>query len=137
MNKQCLLPQSENASEPICLEHSLTQKRRGVETRLIIGGSPINTPDPKLLETIAKARDWHEKLTTKQYTSLKDIAVHTAMDKAEVSRILPLAFIAPSIVRDILAGHQPIDLTADVLRCKSSNLPLCWNEQRTYLGFSA
>ena len=137
VNKQRLFPETNSGVEPITLQYHLIQKRRGVETRLIIGGTPVGLPDLKLIEIIAKARNWHGKLISKDYTSLQDIAVHETLDKAEVSRTLPLAFLAPSIVRDILKGHQPIDLTADTLRRKSSSLPLCWKAQRIFLGFSA
>ena len=59
------------------------------------------------------------------------------MDKGDVSRTLPLAFLAPSIVSDIIRGQHPVDLTADTLRRKTAHLPLDWNEQRPFLGFEA
>jgi len=136
LNPEELLPDIET-EEAVRLEYSLTQKRRGVETRLIIGGTPLNTPDAKLLGTIAKARDWHRKLQDGSYKSLLEIAANEKIDRAEVSRSLPLAFLAPSILRDMMKGHQPVDLTLDALRRKSSGLPLCWNAQRQYLGFGA
>jgi hypothetical protein len=137
VNSQMLLPETSEATETVKLEYSLTQKRRGVETRLVIGGTPLGMPDAKLIDVIAKARDWNAKLKSGNYRSLIDIAANENIDKAEVSRALPLAFLAPSIIRDILKGHQPVDLTADILRRRSSNLPLCWKSQRSYLGFDA
>jgi len=59
------------------------------------------------------------------------------MDKADVSRILKLAFLAPTIVSDILNGKQPLELTAQSLMKTSSNLPACWSLQKAYLGYTA
>ena len=59
------------------------------------------------------------------------------MDKGDVSRTLPLAFLAPSIVSDIISGQHPVDMTSDSLRRKTAHLPLDWNDQRQFLGFEA
>jgi len=45
-----------------------------------------------------------------------------------------LAFLAPSIVSDMIAGKETIDLTVERLRRLSPNLPLDWSEQRAFLG---
>ena len=58
------------------------------------------------------------------------------IDHADAKRMLPLGYLAPDIVEAILAGRQPEDLTALSLK-KGYDLPLAWNEQRTYLGFPA
>ena len=51
-----------------------------------------------------------------------------------MTRIMPLAFLAPDIVQAIYEGRQPADLKVKAL---SANLPLEWTEQRRALGFSA
>ena len=51
-----------------------------------------------------------------------------------VAHVLPLAFLAPEIVSSILAGRQPVDLTANRL-IKQIGLPRCWAEQTALLGF--
>ncbi len=50
-------------------------------------------------------------------------------------RILPLAFLAPDIVKAILDGRQPVALTAESLR-RLPALPTDWDAQRRLLGFS-
>ena len=47
---------------------------------------------------------------------------------------MPLAFLAPKIVEAILAGTQPVDLTAETLT-KHANLPLSWPDQKPLFGF--
>ena len=64
----------------------------------------------------------------------KEIAARQQIPASEVSRQLPLAFLAPSIVTAILEGRQPVELTAKAL--KRVDLPLDWSEQSRRLGFS-
>jgi len=48
-------------------------------------------------------------------------------------KILRLAFLAPDIQRDILAGRQPHDLNLEKL--VQMTIPLTWSEQRRSLGW--
>lgn len=122
--------------ETLTLNYPLQQKRRGVETRLVIGGRAQNEPDQKLIEAIAKSRLWIDQLKNGTRESILDIAKKDGMDSGDVSRALPLAFLAPSIIQDILSGNQPVELTVDSLRRKTANLPTAWYDQRIYLGFA-
>ncbi len=49
-------------------------------------------------------------------------------------QLLPLAFLAPDIVRSIVDGTQPAELCAAEL-IKKTELPIGWSEQKTLLGF--
>jgi len=119
------------------LKYRLQQKRRGVEFKLIIGGRALNTPDTKLTKTIAQARHWYEQLKTEKRSSVQDIALSENIDASDVSRTLPLAFLAPDIVHDIITGNQPVELTTDSIKRKTAHLPNDWSDQRSYLGFAA
>ena len=88
-----------------------------------------------LIRIIAKARNWYARLKSGDYQSINNIADLEKMDKGDVSRTLPLTFLAPSIVSAIIRGEHPIDMTADTLRRKTAHLPLDWSEQRQFLGF--
>ena len=48
---------------------------------------------------------------------------------------MPLAFLAPDIVEAILAGTQPVDLTAETLT-RRADLPLSWSEQKSLFGYN-
>jgi len=50
-----------------------------------------------------------------------------------VGALMPLAFLAPEIVAQILSGTQPIELTAASLM-RRAEVPLAWTDQRTLLG---
>ena len=111
-------------------------KRRGVETRLIIsnGKTRHTAPDQVLMGTVAGAHRWFEELKSGQVDSINDLAARENIPACEISRQLPLAFLAPSIVRAILAGHQPADVTAKTL-LRLRDLPLDWKQQAELLGF--
>ena len=65
-----------------------------------------------------------------------EIAKAEALDDGEISRVLPLAFLAPDIVEAILDGTQPFNLTARNLK-HLKPLPTSWTKQRQILGFPA
>jgi len=46
-----------------------------------------------------------------------------------------LSYLAPDIVRALLDGRQPIELTPTRLFRLSKDLPHEWSEQRHFLGF--
>ena len=112
--------------------------KRGVETKLVFAAPEARKaePDLHLIKLVAKAHHWIEKLTDGTANSIGDLAVKQNEDPAEISRFLPLGFLAPDIVESILAGTHPVDLTIQRLR-EIASLPIEWNEQRTLLGFSA
>jgi len=64
---------------------------------------------------------------------VRDIARRANRDAGEVSRTLPLAFLAPDIVEAILEGRQPIELTPRQLI--RGILPCGWDDQHRRLGF--
>ncbi len=53
----------------------------------------------------------------------------------EISRVLPIAFLAHDITKAILLGTHPVGLNAERLK-RMSKLPACWNEQRHRLGLA-
>ena len=66
---------------------------------------------------------------------MRDLARRSSVDQGDVSRILPLAFLAPDIVEAILNGEQPPELTAARLK-RMRHLPSDWQQQRRHLGFA-
>jgi hypothetical protein len=113
-------------------------KRRGVEARLILrdASAASPAPDPKLVSLLAQAQLWLEDLASGRAGSLRDLARRHRQDVGEVSRTLPLAFLAPDIIEAILEGRQPVDLTPRRL-LRIGILPLRWEDQRRRLGFQS
>ena len=126
------------SKDAMTLIHAPLQlKKRGVETKLIIGTIPQATPEPNqaLIMLIAQAHHWLERLTSGSVVSIIDLAKQEQVDKNKISRALRFAYLAPDITRTILEGHQPIELTADRMR-RLPDLPMGWQEQKDLLGFA-
>jgi len=111
-------------------------KRRGVESKIIIGGRNPQPalPDRKLIDVIRRSFEWLRLLTEEPDWSVDKLATHSSMDASDVTRFLPLAFLAPDIVEAILNGGQPVDLNIERLK-KIGSIPADWSAQRHLLGF--
>jgi DNA invertase Pin-like site-specific DNA recombinase len=110
-------------------------RRRGAETRLVIENPHEPTkPDAKLLGLVVQAHRWFADIKARPNVGLHDLGKQYGADPSDISRILPLAFLAPDIVGAILDGRHPPELTAARLK-RMRDLPLDWQQQRRYLGF--
>ena len=120
------------------LEVPFTLRRRGVEGKLVVHGSPGTTTrhDPRLMEIVARGHQWFRQLTTGEVGTIGDIAKRDGLDPGDVSRIVSLAFIAPDVAAAIVEEHQPTELTTNRLK-QSLPLPMAWADQRRVLGFTA
>ncbi len=130
-------PETAQSESDITLDVPVTFKRRGVEMKLILANEhePRPKPDPVLIKAVAEGHIWFEELRSGTIPSVGDLAEHHGINQGDVSRRLPLAFLAPVIVEAILDGRQPIELTAArIMRIR--DLPLSWAEQRRRLGIT-
>ena len=64
------------------------------------------------------------------------VATIPATRLRHIERTARLAYLAPDIVRAVLDGRQPRQVTARRL-VRLGSLPLAWGEQRRMLGFPA
>ncbi len=117
----------------ITLSTPWQMKRRGQEARIVMPSSSgaSQKPDTVLVDLIARAHLYLETLITTPSPSIAAVADQHGVHPAEVSRILPLAFLAPSITEAILTGRQPAELTGR--RLSRIDLPIVWFEQRALL----
>jgi DNA invertase Pin-like site-specific DNA recombinase len=102
-----------------------TMRRRGVETKLILGNEaqPI---DRKLIENVAAVLSWLDRI--KAGKTYAEIADEDGIPKYRVQQAICYAFLAPDIVRQILQGRQPVGLTSKYIF--RFPLPMDWAEQR-------
>ena len=126
----------EGAAGSIEFEEPVLLRRRGVEAKLVLAaGEASNTQaDVGLMRLLAKAHRWQELLVSGRFQTLDQLAISEGVSRWDVSRHLPLAFLAPDIIEAILAGRQPVDLTVNRLK-RALPLPPCWSAQRRLLGF--
>lgn len=98
-------------------------------------GSGTAKPDPALIKAMFRAHKWFDDLVSGRAASLGAIARAEGCSDRYIGHLMPLAFLAPEIVEAILAGTQPVELTAETLT-KRTDLPLDWAEQKALLGFN-
>ena len=60
--------------------------------------------------------------------SIKSLARREGLCNHYATRLLPLAYLAPDLVEEILEGRQPRNLTLSAFT--SEPLPLDWSRQR-------
>ena len=101
---------------------------------VITTGTGETNRDADLIAMIADARRWMAALQTGEAVSVDALTKSEGKANGVISKMLPLAFLAPDITDAILQGEQPRSLTATHLRSVKS-IPAGWNRQRVLLGF--
>jgi hypothetical protein len=112
----------------------MSLRRRGVELRMVLSdvNAQARAPDPALIGLVLRAQRYLAMLTAGKGHSMTDVALTESTDLSEISRLLPLAFLSPKIVDRILAGTQPVNLTAQTLS-RIADLPISWQQQQQRL----
>jgi DNA invertase Pin-like site-specific DNA recombinase len=100
---------------------------RGGRSRVTNGDRRTASPDPVLIAALRKA-----------HRMTRHDGGFPQVENAPVSpyerSILRLAFLAPDLQRDILAGHQPAGLNLE--RLIKTTIPIAWSDQRGALGWA-
>ncbi len=93
-------------------------RRSGVEARLVVNGkaSSAGKSDPNLVQLVRDAHRCMAALTNGDVSSVDELAAKEGMPANEISRVLPIAFLAPDITRAILLGTHPVELNSERLR---------------------
>jgi len=116
-------------SNALQLEAPFQLRKRGVETKIILAETTVGK-DEALIRNIALAHHWLERI--KAGETFGDIAGTDGISKRRVQHMIDLAFLAPDLVRDVLACKQPLGFTSDW--CKRRALPSEWQDQRALLA---
>ncbi|TGQ33393.1 recombinase family protein [Mesorhizobium sp. M00.F.Ca.ET.216.01.1.1] len=126
---------SDGGAETFSISCPFDIKRRGVEMRIVLSDASSNglEPDAALIDVVQRSQRYLHLLTDGSGRSLTEIASLNETTVSEVSRLLPLAFLSPKVVSKIIAGNQPVELTAHRLS-RLSDLPLAWSGQSALLG---
>lgn len=86
-------------------------------------------PDANLVKALARAHEWLGRIVRGEADGIGAIARAERLDRAYVTRVTSLAFLAPKITKGILEGHQPTELTSKRLIRSALTIPLLWTEQ--------
>jgi site-specific DNA recombinase len=121
------LPASEDL---IILEADAQLRRCGGEIRLLLADTQQNRarPVPSLVRAVARAHDWMDRILSGEISNQRALAKQTGFDERYISRIIPLAFLAPDITEAILEGRQHPDLSLETC---AAEIPLDWSRQLT------
>ena len=122
------------ASEDLIILEADAQLRRcGGEVRLLLADTEQNRarPVPSLVRAVARAHDWMDRILRGEIPNQRALAKHTGFDERYISRIIPLAFLAPDITEAILEGKQDPNLSLE--KCVDE-IPFEWALQRVALA---
>jgi site-specific DNA recombinase len=124
------LPASEGL---ITLEADAQLRRCGGEVRLLLADTEQNRarPVPSLVRAVARAHDWMDQILRGEIPNQRALAKQTGFDERYISRIIPLAFLAPDITEAILDGKQAPDLS---LQNCVGEIPFEWSLRRAALA---
>jgi hypothetical protein len=121
---------------PILIEVPVRFRRRGVEAKLIVSDQhqPAPEPDANLVKALTRAHEWFGRIVRGEADGIGDIARAERLDRAYVTRLLCLAFLAPEITRAILEGRQLTELTAKQLISSALKIPLLWADHPAFVA---
>lgn len=119
------------AACPLTFTEAFQVRRRGVESRFVIGTGTSRT-DEKLIRAVAIAHAWLEEV--RSGVSMTAIAKRQNCTPEFIRQRMQLAFLSPAITAGILAGHQPPELTLTDLVAKGFSTD--WDAQWAELGFA-
>lgn len=127
----------EGTTELIAIKNNMQIQRCGYAKRLIITdeSKQQSFKDQNLISHISQAYQWLTLIISGKVQSIKEIAEAEQLDQSHVTRMINKAFLAPDIIRSILNGTQPPQLTLKHLK-QYRALPNDWNSQKSLLGFT-
>jgi site-specific DNA recombinase len=103
----------------------------------VIANSATAEVNQGIVELIKEAFSIRNQLLSGSDDSIEAMGARLGTNKFRLTSLVRLSYLAPGIIRALLAGWQPIALTPTRLLRLSKNLPHDWQEQRHFLGFSA
>jgi site-specific DNA recombinase len=117
---------------PVLITVPVRLCRRGSEIDIKPAGNAEGLrpthPDRALLRGMIRAYQWRSKLESGQFKSLDALARAEKKSATYLSKLLPLAFLAPELTEAILDGRQSDQLT--LARIRTTRIPLDWHLQR-------
>ena len=129
--------QGEPNLDPIILSIEAKLRRAGKGKRLIIANGAGVELNQGLVELIKEAFTIRNQLLSGSDDSIEAMSARAGMNKFRLTSLVRLSYLSPDIVRALLAGRHPIELTPTRLLRLSKDLPHAWMEQPRFLGFAA
>jgi DNA invertase Pin-like site-specific DNA recombinase len=109
-------------------------RRAGKGIRLIVGGGRAAKPDCQMIDLLRNGYATRDALMTGRDATIDALAQRLGVKRDYLSAHMRLTYLAPGIVKDLVDGRQPEDLTPARLVLLSKDLPHDWQGQRVALG---
>jgi hypothetical protein len=91
------------------VEHNVTivvKARLAYRNRAAVLDDGRGEPDPVVLRALARAHEWRCWLEKGKASSTQEIAAKAGVTPGHVQNMLPLAFLAPRLTRELLDGRR-------------------------------
>jgi len=87
-----------------------------------------SAPDRALVRAVCLTREWRRQLESGAVATTRDLARAEGLCPRHTARMLPMAYLAPDLVDQILEGRQPRAMSLQALTV--TPLPRAWADQR-------
>lgn len=112
-------------------------RRAGKGIRLIAGGGRADKPDGQMIALLRNAYATRDALISGRDATIDALAQRLGVKRDHLSSHMRLTYLAPGIVRELVEGRRPGELTPARLLSLSKVLPHDWQLQRAVLGHEA
>ncbi len=109
-------------------------RRAGKGIRLVVGGGVDAKPDAQMIALLRDAHATRDALMSGRDETIDAMAKRLGIKRDYLSAHMRLTYLAPDIVRALVAGRHPEGLTPAGLLSKCKDLPHDWQLQRAVLG---
>jgi site-specific DNA recombinase len=139
LNREAASTPEPKSRSAIMIKMPVRFRRRGVEAKLVVQDQqrPVSRPDPNIVKALARAHEWFGQIVRGEADGIGAIARAERLDRAYVTRVLCLAFLAPKFIEALIKGQHPTEMTAKALINSALKTSLSWCGQGASLsGFS-
>jgi hypothetical protein len=112
----------EGESRAIVVRAKLAHRNRAV-----VLDDGRTTPDPVLLKALCRAHEWRTWLEQGEALSYQELASKAGVTSGYVQKVLPLAFLAPGLTRELLDGRRR--LHSGLMARLNRGIPIDWDQQ--------
>ncbi|CAA2142169.1 recombinase family protein [Hyphomicrobium sp. ghe19] len=112
-------------------------RRAGKGIRLVVGGGIAKKPDGQMVALLRDAHATRDALMTGRDATIDAMAQRLGIKRDYLSAHMRVTYLAPDIVRALVSGQYPPELTPARLLSLCKDLPHDWQFQRAVLGFEA
>ncbi len=126
--------QGEPGLDPVVLSLEAKLRRAGKGKRLVIASGINAQVNQGIVELVKEAFAIRSLLLSGSDDSIEAMSARLGMNKFRLTSLVRLSYLSPDVIRTVLAGRHPIELTSTRLLRLSKDLPHDWQEQARFLN---